>query len=541
LFTALPLSLGGSIINATILTTILWQVENHQHLLIWFGMFMFATSLRILCLYSYHQTADSPSNPQTLLHYLLIAHLMTGLAWGAVSVFLFPSESVPHQAFIAFVIAGNCAAALIGLAYIRQLALAFVLPSLLPLIIQFFMLQTTMSLAMGIMTSLFLLLSISGIQRNYETSQQNITLRQESLNHEKDLLESQQKLMLHVQQTPLAVIEWSTDFHVTDWNPAAEHIFGYSKEEAMGKHATELIVPDEIKPIVDDIWLALLEQKGGMKSTNDNITKDGHRINCEWYNTPLIDPQGNVIGVASLADDITERLKVEQLQNDFISTVSHELRTPLTSIRGAISLLSGNALKPESFEYKQILDIAEKNTKQLLLIINDILDIHKFESGKMEMIFQPVKLSDFLMAAVESNKNYADQYQVHYQLQPVSETLIVNADHNRLMQVMYNLLSNAAKFSQPGQNIEIEAYKHEDMARIAVIDHGAGIEPDFIEHAFERFSRADSSNIRQTGGTGLGLSIVRNIIEQHQGGILLDSTPGQGTRVYVDLPLIQDN
>ena len=533
------MSLAGSIINATILAAVLWQVENHVHLLIWLAVILLITALRGLFLYRYQQQAPaSELNLQVHLGYFLLTTLLSGLAWGSVSLLLFPHESVPHQAFIAFVMAGNSAAAIIGLSYIRQVALAFVLPALLPLIAQLFLLQTSMSTAMGTMVCLFLLMSLTGIRRNFDNTQQNITLRMESAEHEKALLESQQKLALHVEQTPLAVIEWSTDFHVTDWNPAAENIFGYSKAEAMGKLAVELIVPDEAKPLVDNIWASLLQQKGGLQNTNENITKDGQRITCEWYNTPLINKQGKIIGVTSLAHDISERMHIEQMQTDFISTVSHELRTPLTSIRGAISLLKGQALEPGSAEYKQILNIANNNTERLLMIINDILDIHKFESGKMQMDFQAINLATFLKDAVESNHNYAEQYQVNYKLQPVDETLVVKADSNRLMQVMYNLLSNSAKFSRPGQSVEIEAYQHEGMVRIVVIDHGAGIEAEFMPQVFDRFSRQDSSNIQQTGGTGLGLSIVKKIIEQHGGNISLESSIGQGTHVYVDLPLI---
>ena len=156
----------------------------------------------------------------------------------------------------------------------------------------------------------------------------------------------------------------------------------------------------------------------------------------------------------------------------------------------------------------------------------------------MQIYFQYIDQAAFLNDAVESNHNYAEQFQVNYQLQAVTETLLVRADAHRLMQVMYNLLSNAAKFSHPGQDIEIEACKHGAMARITVIDHGAGIEAEFMPQVFDRFTRADNSNIQQTGGSGLGLSIVKKIIEQHGGNISLESTIDQGTRVYVDLPLI---
>lgn len=126
---------------------------------------------------------------------------------------------------------------------------------------------------------------------------------------EKELSKSRQRLMLHVQQTPLGVIEWDLDFRVTEWNKAAEMIFGYSREEAMGCHPKELILPEYVILQIDEIWEGLLSQKGGNRSTNDNLHKDGQTLKCEWYNTPLINEENKVIGVASLVQDVTERHK----------------------------------------------------------------------------------------------------------------------------------------------------------------------------------------------------------------------------------------
>ena len=133
----------------------------------------------------------------------------------------------------------------------------------------------------------------------------------ERLYAEQQLRNAQQKLRLHVQQTPLGVIEWDTGFKVRDWNPAAESIFGYSHEKALGQHASDLIVPPAVKPHVAEIWDALLKRKGGGRSTNENVTSTGETIMCEWYNTPLIADNGQVVGVASLVDDVTERVRAK--------------------------------------------------------------------------------------------------------------------------------------------------------------------------------------------------------------------------------------
>ncbi|HKB89164.1 MAG TPA: PAS domain S-box protein, partial [Opitutaceae bacterium] len=122
---------------------------------------------------------------------------------------------------------------------------------------------------------------------------------------------SEKKLALHVRQTPLAVIEWDLDFHVRAWNPAAERIFGFTRDEAMGKHACDLMVPSNLRSKIMEVWKKLLAQKGGSRSQNENVTKDGRTIFCEWYNTPLIDDHGHVIGVAAHAQDITDRANLE--------------------------------------------------------------------------------------------------------------------------------------------------------------------------------------------------------------------------------------
>jgi len=138
---------------------------------------------------------------------------------------------------------------------------------------------------------------------------QNITARKSA---EAELLESQQKLYMHLHRTPLGVIDHNPNTEITEWNPAAERIFGYSREEVLGRSALGLIVTNSAKPRIEQAWKSLLSRQGGHKITNENITKDGRTIICEWYNTPLFDEKGNVIGVSSLVQDITDRVRVQE-------------------------------------------------------------------------------------------------------------------------------------------------------------------------------------------------------------------------------------
>ncbi len=142
---------------------------------------------------------------------------------------------------------------------------------------------------------------------------QDITIQKQA---EAALQASQQALSLHVQQTPLAYIEWDQEFNVREWNPAAERIFGWSRDEALGRHAAELMVPESAREIVNEVWRNLLAQSGGSRSTNDNLHRDKHVISCEWYNTPLVDVAGTVIGVASLVQDVTEQQRAQEALRD---------------------------------------------------------------------------------------------------------------------------------------------------------------------------------------------------------------------------------
>jgi rsbT co-antagonist protein RsbR len=168
-----------------------------------------------------------------------------------------------------------------------------------------------------------------------------------------------QRLALHMQRTPLAYIEWNVDFEVVEWNPAAETIFGYSKAEALGRHAAGLIVPAEIRPLVDQVWADLLTRSGGVRSSNDNVTKAGTVIACEWYNTPLVAEDGSVLGVVSLVQDVTARKHAEEvarLNEERIRTITSNLPVILFAIdqNGVFTLSDGSVLNRLGLEPGQI-------------------------------------------------------------------------------------------------------------------------------------------------------------------------------------------
>ena len=235
--------------------------------------------------------------------------------------------------------------------------------------------------------------------------------------------------------------------------------------------------------------------------------------------------------------DITQRKRSEVLKNEFISTVSHELRTPLTSIGGALGLLVGGAAGVIPAEADRLIGIAKNNSDRLIRLINDILDLKRIESAKLNIRREPIQLASVLNAAIVENQGIGDDHDGAFRLTAVDPGIVAAADADRLTQVMTNLLSNAAKFSPKHSTVDISTWRRGNVVRVSVTDHGPGIPEEFAEHIFEKFSQADASSSRNHGGTGLGLSIVKALVEGMGGRVGFESDPGEGTTFYFDLPL----
>jgi len=263
--------------------------------------------------------------------------------------------------------------------------------------------------------------------------------------------------------------------------------------------------------------------------------KDGVAVPVEYWASPIMH-DGKLLGVISTFVDISERQRINQMKREFVSTVSHELRTPLTSISGALGLLAGGALGEMQGQAKQIIEMAHKNSLRLNLLINDLLDMEKLLAGKMSFEFQVQPLMELVEQALESIHAYGEKYGVHFKC-IAREEVQVNVDSNRLIQVLNNFLSNAAKFSAQGGQVEITVKRVNAAVRVEIIDHGAGIPEAFRGRIFQKFSQADSSDIRQKGGTGLGLAISKELIERMDGVIGFDSQEKHGSVFYFELPL----
>lgn len=241
--------------------------------------------------------------------------------------------------------------------------------------------------------------------------------------------------------------------------------------------------------------------------------------------------------------DISARKAAELAKNEFVSTVSHELRTPLTSMKGALSIATSGMAGDVPDKMKTLLGMASRNTERLIVLINDILDLEKIEAKKMDYNFENLDMQDIVQQAVEANHYYADNLGVKFAIEVRSEDgpFTTRGDRHRLMQVMDNLLSNAAKFSYENSEILIRLYSRSGWIRLSVRDFGTGIPIDAQPKIFGKFVQGDSSDNRAKGGTGLGLAIVKPIVEAHMGAISFYSKEGEGSEFYVDLPRVTDS
>jgi PAS domain S-box-containing protein len=345
-------------------------------------------------------------------------------------------------------------------------------------------------------------------------------------------------LNFHFENSPLGIVEWNRDFQAIRWSGAAEKIFGWSSAEVLGKHISEWQFV-----YLEDVERIRLEVAGLIDGTiqrsichNRNYRKDGAIVNCEWYNSALLDEDGKMKSVLSMGLDVTDRDRVERMKNEFISVVSHELRTPLTAIYGALGMLASGSIDPHSDKAKRLVDIAVNSTERLIRMINDILDIERIESGQVRMLKELCTVTDLLTTAVNTVQPLAEQAQVNIVVSTISESICADAD--RIVRALTNLLSNSIKFSAPGQTIDCQVEREPGYLLFQVRDCGRGIPADKLESIFERFQQVDSSDSRNHEGTGLGLAISRTIIQQHGGQIWVESVIGEGSTFFFRLPAL---
>jgi PAS domain S-box-containing protein len=327
--------------------------------------------------------------------------------------------------------------------------------------------------------------------------------------------------------------------NVTFMNPAAAKLLGDSSEALVGRCCHDFLHtssdgtpgPLEACSVCSCTLLPVIR----VSRTSTFLRRNHGPFPVEYTASSIVAPGGRPAGVVVTFRDITERQAVERMKSEFVSTVSHELRTPLTSIRGALGLLASGLLGNIAEKGQRMLNIAVSNTDRLVRLINDILDLERMESGRVELKRKVIDANDVMTQAADVMKAMADRAGTNLVVETVHRALWVDSD--QIIQTLTNLLSNAVKFSPRGGTVTLSGRGDAKTFTFAVADEGRGIPAGKLEMVFERFKQVDASDSREKGGTGLGLAICRSIVNAHGGRIWAESTEGKGSVFQIALPV----
>jgi PAS domain S-box-containing protein len=365
-----------------------------------------------------------------------------------------------------------------------------------------------------------------------------------------------------------AVIATDVRGRVVFMNPVAEHLTGWRLTEARDRTCTEIfhVVNEKTLRAIENPVTRVLQEGVVVGLANHTllIAADGSERPIDDSGAPIRNRDGRIVGVVLVFRDVSERRRIElereaatsererllvaertarseaeranRLKDDFVAMVSHELRTPLNAILGWTELIQR---KPsDETLVARGLDVVARNTRLQAQLISDLLDISRIVSGKLQLVMESVHLASVVEAAIETVQPAADAKGIAIDHELDRTIGPMAGDPARLQQVVWNLLSNALKFTPSGGRVRVALRRTGSQAEIVVEDSGAGIRADFLPYVFDRFQQADRSRTRRFGGLGLGLSIVKNLVEFHGGNVRGESGgEGQGARFTIALPL----
>jgi PAS domain S-box-containing protein len=331
----------------------------------------------------------------------------------------------------------------------------------------------------------------------------------------------------------------SSDGRVLNVNRRFEEIFGAPRERVVGQRVEDIrTLFDQVFPDTPDIY-NLMTSGGG-----DAERQDSRFVNQRWpeprelhlFSAP-VRTDGQLLGRLFVFRDVTREREVDRMKTEFVSLVSHELRTPLTSIKGFTQMVLEGDAGEINEEVQEFLGIALNNTDRLIALVNDLLDISRIESGRVQLKSEAVDLNAAVetVAATMQGKLREKEQQLAVSVDPAATC--VTGDRDKLVQVLTNYVSNAHKYTEPGGSIRVVVSRQGDFARVAVSDNGHGIAPEDQARLFSRFYRVDNEMTREVGGTGLGLSIVKQLIELQGGEVGVQSELGAGSTFTFTIPL----
>jgi PAS domain S-box-containing protein len=345
--------------------------------------------------------------------------------------------------------------------------------------------------------------------------------------------EASSKLAAIIESSSDAIISKTPGGIITSWNKSAERMLGYSAEEMIGQSILKIIPPDR-QDEEPQIIKRLISGERVENFDTLRLKKDGTLINISLSISPIKDTKGNIIGFSKIARDITEKKQEEMRKNDFIAIVSHELKTPLTSVKSYIQVLLAIAKKDDAEFRINALTRADIQIKKMTTLIQDFLNLARLEDGKMHLHKENFELHRFIEEIVNEAQFLATNHTIRF---TDCMGIIINADKEKIGQVLNNLLSNAIKYSPKGGNITISCKPIDGKVRIAVTDEGVGINKGDQKKLFDRFYRVKNEKVKTVSGFGIGLYLVSEIVRYHNSKIEVASTEDHGSTFYFDLDI----
>ena len=351
------------------------------------------------------------------------------------------------------------------------------------------------------------------------------------------LTEEEKKMTAIVNSIAEGLILVDSSNRVLHINPAAERLLDLS-EDSINKDITELIQNDEL------IQIEQTPSKNEDANFVSEITLIHHdeKLVLRTIASPFLDENGQTLGTVYLFEDITREKEIDQMKSDFISLVSHELRTPLTSIIGFVSFILDGKAGAINDRQRNSLARVQRQSKRLAALINDLLDISRIESGRIQMEQESISILEIVTQRLEEIRPQADEKSIRLALTAPESVPTILGDEARMGQVFTNLIGNAIKFTPDNGEVSVKVEADGNLLHVEVIDTGPGIPPEERQKVFDKFYQLSDISTRQQGGSGLGLSITKSIVEAHGGKLWIDDgNQGKGSNFQFVLPLVRED
>lgn len=533
----------GVIVASLITLFLFWEPQRVLSLGLWFGGLVLVSLGRYGLMVGYRRDPQQSQHTRKWTRSYMLLEMMSGLIWASLLIAIYPSTDIEH--ILSMLIVGTMM--MLGLP-----VLFFVLPIFTAYTFSLGFAATAILLSLNQIYSHYLAiftlaymvaLWLSARTNNHRnrkhlelaeslqlTNQKLEQQAQEIQQAEQKARESEGRFRTLANATNEGVLLYENG-NIVDSNENITTMLGYTRTQLLNKNIGQLFSLEDKVRVLD-----LLNHSEGISYELNGQRENGTIFPVELIKRKL--PLDNRDVYVFTLRDISEIKHMAEIKDQFISTVSHELRTPLTSIHASLDLVLGGIGGDLSNKHEELLTLARRNSERLGTLINDLLDVQKLDEGKLAIKRENVDIMILIQQAVDLNQAYVEKFNCHICLQNPQTSAMVFADRARLIQVFTNLISNAAKFSPAGSDIDISVSRDEHQVSISVHNQGTPIPDEFQQQIFQRFSQADARSTRSHAGSGLGLYISQQIMHDMDGNISFTTEPGKGTTFTVSMTTI---